>query len=295
MKAGARPASVGFLFLPLLLAGCSLLPTTRKLPVPRPPALVQTATPEELVTRLNQRWAAVNSLTAKVEIRASVTNSKKGVATDYPSAEGHILLRKPAMMRVVGQLYGVRIFDMASDGKNFTLSIPSKSKAIKGANSLKKKSANALENLRPDFFFDALVVRGLDHDDLYSVGADSETVEDTARKHLLTVPEYILSISRRKAGTNELTPVRVVTFNRDDLQPYEQDIYSSAGVLETQVFYSNYQDFEGSEYPSTIKIRRLLDEIQIVLTVEDVKENLPLTDDQFVVSIPAKTVIQNLE
>ncbi len=58
------------------------------------------------------------------------------------------------------------LFDMASDGKNFTLVIPSKNKAVKGSNSVKKKSANQLENLRPGFFLDAMVVRGLEPDDL---------------------------------------------------------------------------------------------------------------------------------
>ena len=83
-----------------------------------------------------------------------------------------------------------------------------------------KEVGQPLENLRPGFFLDALVVRGLEPDDLYGVVADSETVEDAARKHLFTVPEYMLSISRRKPGSQQLTPVRVMTFRRDDLLPY---------------------------------------------------------------------------
>jgi hypothetical protein len=169
-------------------------------------------------------------------IQASVLKTTEGTARDYTTFRGHILIRKPEMLRVLGQVpvLGTRMFDMASDGKNFTLFIPSKSLAVKGANDLRKKSASQIENMRPGFFFDAMVVRGLEPDDLYAVVADSETVEDAARKHLFTVPEYVLSISRRKPGTNELTPVRVVTFRRDDLMPYQQDIYDSAGNLETR-------------------------------------------------------------
>jgi hypothetical protein len=223
--------------------------------------------------------------------------TKEGVAKDYTTLRGHILMRKPEMLRVVGTLLGVKAFDMASDGKDFTLSVPLKGKAFKGSNSLKRKSANALENMRPGFFFDAMVVRGLEPDDLYSVVADSETIEDTARKHLYTVPEYVLSISRRKGDSRQLTPVRVVTFRRDDLLPYQQDLYDDEGNLETQVDYANYRDFEGSKYPSTIIIKRPLEEYQIVLTVEDVKENQnpTLTDDQFVVKVPEGTETQKLE
>jgi hypothetical protein len=272
MNARLRYAAAGALALPLLLTGCSLFPTTRKLPVPQAPLVTQTATPEELVTRLNQRWEALDTLTATVEIQASVIKTKEGLAKDYPTLRGHILLRKPGMLRVLGQLYGVRAFDMASDGKNFTLSIPTLKKAMRGSNSLKRKSANALENMRPGFFFDAMVVRGLEPDDLYAVTADSETVEDTAKKHLYFVPEYVLSIMRSKPGSKELTPVRVITFSRDSLLPYQQDMYDSNGNLETQVNYTNYQDFDSIKYPSLVTIKRPLEESQIVLRVESVKE-----------------------
>jgi hypothetical protein len=295
MKARCRLASVGALFLPVILAGCSLFPTTRKLPMPKPPSITQTVTPEELVSLLNRRWDGLNTLTATVEIQASVIKSKEGVAKDYPTLRGWILMRKPSSLRVLGQDLGVRVFDMSSDGKEFTLSIPLQKRVIRGSNSLKKRSLNALENIRPGFFFDAMAVRGLEPDDLYSVVADSETVEDAARKHLYTVPEYILSISKPKPGSRQLTPVRVVTFNRNDLQPSEQDLYDSEGNLETQVFYSSYRDFDSATYPSSITIKRPQEEIQIVLTVVEVKENPPLGDDQFVVKPAEGAAIQNLQ
>jgi outer membrane lipoprotein-sorting protein len=290
-----RLAPIGTLFLPLLLTGCSLFPTTRKLPVPKAPEITQTITAEDLVGRLNERWAAINSLTAKVEFQASVSKSKEGVATDYPSVEGVILMRKPEMLRVMGHFTLVRLFDMASNGECFTLSMPREGKVLKGCGPSKQKSKNTWENLRPGFFFDAMLVRGLDADDLYSRVSESETLEDTARKHLITFPEYVLTISRRKPGSQQLTPLRVVTFHRDDLEPYQQDIYDNEGNLETEVFYQHYKDFEGGKFPSTVTIKRPLDEIQIVLTVEDVHQNQPLTDDQFVVQIPDGAKTQKVE
>jgi outer membrane lipoprotein-sorting protein len=296
MKTSHRRAAAAMLAAPLLLlSGC--LWTTRRLPIPKPPTITQTVTPGELVERLNQSWAALDTLNATVELQASVLKSSEGTARDYTTFRGHILIRKPEMLRVLGQVpvLGTRMFDMASNGKNFTLYIPSKSLAVKGANDLKKKSTSQIENMRPGFFFDAMVVRGLKPDDLYAVVADSETVVDVARKHLFTVPEYVLSISRRKPGTNELTPVRVVTFRRDDLMPYQQDIYDSAGNLETVVDYANYTDFDSVRFPATITIKRPLEEYQLVLTVESVKENMTLSDDQFQIKIPEGAKIQNLE
>ena len=294
MKPACRIVSLGALLLPLLLTGCSLFPTTRKLPVPKPPLVTHTITPEELVSRLNDRWATINTLTAKVEFRASVSKSKEGIATDYPSVDGHILIRKRADLRVLGYDFGISVFDMASDARCFTLSIPHNSVVMKGCGPSKKKSKNTWENLRPGFFLDAMLVRGLDPDDLYAVTADTFTMEDPAKKHLYSVPEYLLSIMRRKVGSQELTPVRVVYFHRDDLLPYQQDIYDAEGNLETQVTYLGYQDFEGGRYPTSVTIKRPIDEIQIVLTVEDVHENQPLADDQFVVKIPEGSKIENV-
>jgi hypothetical protein len=291
----ARLISVGSLVLPLLLTGCSLFPTTRKLPVPKAPSITQTVSAEDLVASLNKRWDALTTLTATVEIQASVMKSKEGLAKDYPTLHGHILMRKPSDLRVVGQYLGVRFFDMASDGKTFTLSIPPQSKVIEGSNSVNKKSANPLENLRPDFFFDAMLVRGIDANDDYMVTADTITVEDAARKHLFSVPEYKLSIMHPKGNGHEQEPRRVVYFHRDDLQPYQQDIYDSDGNLATQVNYAGYQDFEGSKYPSSVVITRPMEEIRIVLTVDSVKENQPLPDNQFVVPIPDGAKIQKME
>jgi outer membrane lipoprotein-sorting protein len=288
-------AAAAALSLPLLFSGCMF--TTRKLPVPKPPLVTQTATAADLVAQLNRRWAAFDSLNAKVEMQLSVLKAQEGLAKDYTSIPGIILMRKPEMLRVLGRVpvLGTRAFDMVSDGKDFTLWIPSRKQAFKGSNAMKKKSLNQIENIRPKFFLDALVVRGLEPDDLFTVTTDSITVEGDNNKHLYMVPEYVLGIMRRKPGSQELTPLRVVRFHRDNLMPYQQDIYDSEGNLETQVVYENYQDFAGNQYPTKVTIRCPIQEFQIVLTVDKIVENATLSDDQFQIDIPGETQIKNLE
>jgi hypothetical protein len=282
--------------LPLLmLAGCSLFPTTRKLPVPKAPAVTQTVSPADLVEYLDRRWDAVESLTATVEIQATQLKNNEGVEKDFPSCRGFIVMRKPKMLRVAGTYFGVKIFDMASDGKSFTLVIPPRSIAFEGANDAKGKAPNPMYNLRPDFFFDAMLVHGLRPDDFYSVTADTETIEDSSKKHLYITPEYVLSITRHNPGARSDTPVRVVTFHRDDLLPYQQDLYDEKGNLETIVQYTKYADFNGSRYPSVVTIKRPIEGIQLVLTVARVIENPKLTDDQFEVKMPEGVKVQHLE
>jgi hypothetical protein len=279
---------------PLLLAGCSLFPTTRHLPVPKAPAVVLSATPQELVAQLNQRWDALNTLTAKVEIQATETKTTEGLEKDFPSCSGFILLRKPDDLRVLGQYFGVKIFDMTSDRHKFKLLIPHDDLLIEGSNTVTEKSPNPLRNLRPEFFLDSIVVHGLAADDEYMVTNDSETIEDAARKHLYQVPEYVLNVMRRKTG-NEIQPVRTVTFHRSDMLPYDQVIYDNNGNPETLVYYSNYTVFEAGRFPSRITIKQPQEGIQLVLTVEEVHENMNLSDSQFELQIPDGTKTQVLK
>ena len=291
-----RRVTVGALILPLFLSGCGLLPMKRHLPVPKAPARVQTATPEELVEQVNKRWDNFENLTATVEIQATLLKAQEGVATDYPTCRGWIVMQKPNELRVVGQYLGVRVFNMASDGKTFTLLIPSKNKAIEGPNTVTKKSEKQFENLRPGFFFDSMMVRALDPDDYYAEISDTETIEDAAKKHLYLMPEYVLSITQHAPnGSRRDKPVRVITFHRDDLLPSNQDLYDANGNLESQVSYSAYKDFGGKQFPTKVTIKRPLEGIQIVLTVEKVDTNVRLPADEFTVKVPPGTEIQRME
>ena len=123
---------------------------------------------------------------------------------------------------------------------------------------------------------------------------DSETIEDTARKHLYIEQEYVLSVMQPKTGPEKL-PLRVITFHRDDMLPYDQDVYDSEGNLESQIIYSNYAEFSAGKYPSKVTIKRPQEGFQLVLTVDDVNENMDLSDSQFQVKIPEGTNIKQLK
>jgi hypothetical protein len=55
-----------------------------------------------------------------------------------------------------------KAFDMTSDGARFSLYIPSRDAFIQGSNEIVQRSENRIENLRPQHFVDALMVRPVD-------------------------------------------------------------------------------------------------------------------------------------
>jgi Outer membrane lipoprotein-sorting protein len=293
-------AAILILALPMVLptTGCmSLFTSKRKLPQPIAPENIQTATADELVAQINDRWAKFESLTATVDIKASHLKTQEGTATDYPSFRSNLLLRKPEDLRILGKAPVVQtiIFDLASDGTQFTLLIPPKSLVYRGLNANKGTSPNWYENLRPGPIFSAMVVRGVGSEELYSVISESVTEEDAANKRLYLHPEYEISFVRRKPDSQVLFPVRVLHIHREDLLPYEQDLYDEKGVLETQVIYGPYKDFDGFKYPSTITMKRPQEEYQLMMTVERVAYNPSLTDDQFQVKVPPEYAVRELK
>jgi len=301
--------------LPVIMAlsGCSLLYTRRKLPIPIAPATVHTATASELISKINEQWDGMQTLVVKADMQATLKSSCNGVATDYPAFRSNILMRKPFDLRVRGSAPVVmtHLFDMTSDGSHFTLYAPPKKMAAKGSAKVKKSAmplgcdaaknsgesdtTKILMNLRPGFFFDAMMVHGFDKDDLYSVVSDSNNIEDPSRKKIYFVPEYQLNIMHRSEAGQEIKTLRVVHFHREDLLPYQQDIYDEQSNLETQIYYSKYQDFNGVHYPSQIVIKRPQEEIQLTLRIEVVTMNAALKDDSFHFEIPVETKIIELE
>jgi hypothetical protein len=285
-------------FLALLvpvLTGC--LSHTRKLQQPKLAGAVINADAIQLVEAVNKRYDAINSLTATVDFAASVGGAHSGKQTDYTSFHGFILFRKPQMLRVIGQVPVIRTiaFNLASDGNTFTLLIPHYNKAIQGSSSTTARASNSMENLRPATFLDSIVIQRITPDRIVSLINSSSMTMEPRTKQLVETPQYDLTISkagerRSSGGLPEVDkPQRVIHFSRINLMPTEQDIYNADGDVETQVIYGPYQDFNGTQYPATITINRLLDEYRITLTVEKLvlnPTNPPLTDESFHLEVP---------
>jgi len=254
----------------------------------------------QLVNSLNERYNAINTLTATVEFAASSGGARQGKQTDITPFHGYILLRKPSMLRVLALLPVVRThaFDLASDGSTFKLVIPPRSRAIVGKNTVTKRSANELENLRPDFFLDSVLVKPVTPDRLVYVIKTSELRKQG--KKLLETPEYELHIGEPalaqdpRLQVHVLKPTRVISFSRLTLLPIGQDIYDQEGEVETHVDYGPYKEFGTIQMPSTITIQRPRESYQITITVQKVVVNQPLSDEQFALKVPSDYKVQTL-
>ena len=291
--------NVGLLAVLPCLSGC--LYHTHKVTKTTLAGRAMDASVAQLVNGVNDRYAAINSLTATVDFAASTGGARQGKQTDITPFHGYILMRKPEMLRVLALLPVVRThaFDLASDGKTFKLIIPPRSRAIVGSNTLTKPSTNALENLRPDIFLDSVLVKSVTPERLVYLTSTSETHSDG--KRVVETPEYELHIGEEDPQQDDhlqvrvVKPTRTIRLSRVTLMPVGQDIYDQTGAIETHVQYGPYKTFGTTQMPGEIIIQRPREAYQITITVQKVTVNTPLGDEQFELKIPSDYKVQTLQ
>ncbi len=292
MRHFSQPLLLLLALLPAL-QGC--LFHTHKVQKTVSPSVTKDATAEQLVEIVNRTNASVESLKATVTFQVSVGGERKGKVTDFTSLSGYIRLRAPQALRVVGLLPVVhtQAFDLASDGKRFDLVVPHNNKAYTGANTMEQPSTNPIENLRPAIFFDTMILKPIGPDDLVERTELTRTRTDPKTKQLLARPEYLLSVVHRRGTGQVLVPDRRVHFDRETLLPSGIDIYDENGNPATRATYGPYASFGDRQYPSTITIRRPLDEYQIVIAIQKLTIGEQIADNQFKLTIPpGYTVVQ---
>src|ERR1700676_5436196 len=269
---GSAAATLSLWLLVLLLASspsCLVRRRiiTRKSGQPAQPLL--TADKERLIKEIADQYAAIQTLNATVDMAPALGTANKGKITEYKDVRAYILFHKPSSIRIIG-LYPVvrnKAFDMVSDGSQFSLYLPSKNRFIKGPNQIEKPSANKLENLRPQHFLEALLVRPIDTAREQTL-IENFTDEDNA--------VYKLSIIAPIPGGPPVLE-RELWFDRSGLDLVRQLIFDASGDILTDARYSDWKSYDHVPFPKHIEIERPKDEYGVVITVVKMDINAPVT------------------
>lgn len=246
----------------------------------KPSQKLEVATESELLQAVSREYNIIHDFNATVDMVPALGSAEKSKITEYKDVRGYILFRKPASIRMIG-LYPVvrsKAFDMASTGAGFRLYIPSKNLFITGPNEVIQPSPNKLENLRPDHFLQALLVRPVDlaTDKIF---VENLTDEDEAF--------YIIHVIRQTGA--QLHLVRTIWFNRLNLHIERQIIFDDAGNILTDARYSDWKEYDNVPFPKHIEINRPQDEYAVVIDVVKMDINKGVSDDKFVLEQPEGT------
>src|SRR6266849_1826520 len=248
------------------------------------------ATREELLEAYNLTARGTKTLNATVELKPTAGSKYSGVIDEYHEVKAFLLAARSAEIRVIGQapVIGTTVFDMASDGDTFRVSIPSKKKFLVGPVAVERASSKPIENLRPQHLLDALLWPEIRKEESATL---REFNDENARYYILTVLR----------GGYQVEVLREIWFDRADLQVARLQTFGPKGLLLSDVRLADWQPPDNAArltplavssngaawFPRAIRIERPHDDYKLDLQVTKVSMNEEIPAERFKLEQPA--------
>ena len=261
--------------------------TTKYGPGARP--VVKDATREELLEQYNSIARNTKSLNATVELKPTAGSKYSGVIDEYHEVKAFLLAARPAEIRVIGQapVIGTTVFDMASDGEIFRVSIPSKNKFLVGPVAQERTSSKPIENLRPQHLLDALLWPEVRKEESVTL---REYNDENSRYYVLTVLR----------GGYQVEVLREIWFDRADLLVSRLQTFGPKGLLLSDVQLANWEPIDNAagqsaaapmpgtaSFPRAIRIDRPHDDYKLDLQITKISLNDAIPAERFKLEQPA--------
>jgi len=205
-----------------------------------------------------------------------------------------LLASRPASIRMIGQapVIGTTVFDMASDGETFRVSVPSKNKFLVGYVTGEFNSSKPIENLRPQHLLDALLWPEIRKEESVLF---EEFDDETARFYVLTVLR----------GGYRTEILRKIWFDRANLQVSRFQTFAPKGLLVSDVRYSDWQPVDPAQagaavsgpvttFAHNIRIDRPHDDYRLDLQVSKIVLNSDIPADRFKLEQPTGSELVNV-
>src|SRR5713226_1160108 len=247
------------------------------------------ATREELLDAYNSIARRTKTLNATVELKPTAGSKYSGVIDEYHEVKAFLLAARPAEIRMIGQapVIGKTVFDMASNGETFRVSIPSKNKFLVGPVAVERNSSKPIENLRPQHLLDALLWPQIRKEEAVTL---KEFNDEKGRYYVLTVLR----------GGYQVEVLREIWFDRANLQVARMLTFGPKGLLLSDVRLADWQPSDSAagqaapaassngtaSFPRAIRIERPHDDYKLDLQVTKVRMNEEIPADRFKLEQP---------
>jgi outer membrane lipoprotein-sorting protein len=269
--------------------------STKTTVAPSAKPVIKDATREELLEKYNLYAQNIQTVNATVVLKPTAGSKYSGVIEEYHEVKAFLLASRPANIRMIGQapVIGTTVFDMASDGETFRVSVPSKNKFLVGYVTGEFNSSKPIENLRPQHLLDALLWPEIRKEESVLF---EEFNDETARFYVLTVLR----------GGYRTEILRKIWFDRADLQVSRLQTFAPKGLLVSDVRYSDWQPVDPAQagtpvsgpvttFAHNIRIDRPHDDYRLDLQVSKIVLNTDLPADRFKLEQPPGSELVNVE
>ncbi len=276
MKAATGPLSI------LMAALCACGPRTVSIDVPRGYAEALTATPSELIDLINQRYAALHTLTVS-NFRVEFTGGsvERGYLKEYPSGKGYLAASRPdsIYLNINNPLTSSTVVAMAASRGEFEIWAPRENKYLTGKTSVRLSDKDPLYSVRPDHLLQGILVEPVPVDDpRYRFFVEED--QDSSRKY------YVLGvIDSRPAGA--LCLVRKIWVDRSNLRMARQRYYDCGAPI-SLIEYTLPTELEGGLISRGISVERIPEAYRLKLELgeDSLRFNQPLKENAFHIPKP---------
>lgn len=292
----------------MLVSGCGLLGTHKKVQVPQLLTPLSEANTAQLISEVN-RLAAVRSIHGKVDIVFEDTSfAEAGIAEKYRQADGQLTAQRPGKIYLIIQVPFIAkdIAQMTSNGESFRVAVlqgdEKYRRFVKGTNSAvyekldldghstdadkhkkglmnAKEAVNALSNLRPQHLTDALMVSPIpDPAQSGLVYVRSEFYQEEpdnrpqAKPSVRVVRGYYLLEEFSQSSSGEAHLLRRFWFDRiGGIRLARIQSFNDQGLLITDVSYWDEKPFGESaqlRLPARIEITRPHDHYKLSIAYQ---------------------------
>lgn len=246
--------------------------------------ITRTATLDELLAKLDA-LTKVETMKATVELWLSVENDERTRVREISDVPGFILVQRPSSIRTIAQLPVVRTlaFQMASNGNQFQVHLPSRKRFFVGDTNLDQRSEDRSENVRPQHILEAVLIEPQQPNELAAL--DNVIEEQT--------PYQVVSLVRpgrdRKARIT-----RKFWFNRDTLELSHMQILDEKGDTATLARYEQWGEDNGLPYAGVVTVIRPVDgyTLRIRFLTPGLNETVP--QDSFVLEVPEGVNVEHI-
>jgi hypothetical protein len=275
-----------WMFCPALLAVCAFTGCVGSKTVKAPETAISVtkdASKQDLLAAYNKMAGGITTLNLSVDLVPSAGKAYSGIIQQYHEVSAFILAKRPAEVRMIGQVLSKNIFDMTSDGEIFHIFIPSKNKFMVGPASLERPAEEPIENIRPQHLLDALFWPQISSKDTVIMAEDDE----------ITTRYYVLTVLAPGAAPEV---ERNLWFDRSDLHLARIQTYGNGGKLVSDIHMDTWQVVSAPssstsigtlEFPRHIVLQRPHDDYKLEIKVKKVSLNEAISDDRFQLQQPA--------
>lgn len=278
--------------LVLLALSCGAVKERTVVTAPPAYAAAKTASLSELADLINQRYAAIESLTvSKLDVEFTGGSIEDGYFEKYRTAKGYLVAEEPnsIFINILNPLTSSSVLVMASHDGEFQIWIPSRNQFVTGRTDVRTDQDNPVYNVRPLHIMEGILIEPVPVQDpgfKYYVEEDRDE----------TYKYYVLGIFRSIPESPVLELQRKIWIERSTMQIRRQQYYSGS-ELTSIVDYGASVEVGGRLVTTRVEIDRPLESYTISFDFkpETVDLDRELKPDSFTLRLPAGAELVQVE